>query len=148
MCFYELFQRSKHSLLIVLVHFLDESLGGADDNRNQVFSPQQPKRHMAINLSGMLQNGSGRPRRSRPEARRRYSRLPLPKHTDSSYCLSLFRCARFTHSLSLSLVDKSPMQCAGLNRHEAGNARVLRERSSEPLGPEFCVGHREVHGEA
>ena len=26
------------------------------------------------------------------------------------------------------------MQCAGINRHEAGNERVLRERSSEPLG--------------
>jgi hypothetical protein len=23
-----------------------------------------------------------------------------------------------------------------------------RERSSEPLGPEFCAVHREVHGEA
>jgi hypothetical protein len=43
---------------------------------------------------------------------------------------------------------KSPTQCAGLNRHEAGNASVLRERSSEPLGPEFCVVHREMHGEA
>ena len=43
---------------------------------------------------------------------------------------------------------KSPTQCAGINRHEAGNARVLRERSSEALGPEFCVGYREVHGEA
>jgi hypothetical protein len=47
-----------------------------------------------------------------------------------------------------SLDTKSPMQCAGINRHEAGNERVLRERSSEPLGPEFCVAHREVYGEA
>jgi hypothetical protein len=31
------------------------------------------------------------------------------------------------------------MQCAGINRHEAGNERVLRERSSEPLGPSFAV---------
>ncbi len=38
--------------------------------------------------------------------------------------------------------------CAGINRHEAENARVSRERASDPLGPEFCVGHREVHGEA
>jgi len=44
--------------------------------------------------------------------------------------------------------DKSPMQCAGINRHEAGNERFLRERSSEPLGPEFCAVYREVHGEA
>jgi len=48
----------------------------------------------------------------------------------------------------ISMSALSPSQCAGINRHEAGNARVLRERSSEPLGPEFCVGHREVHGEA
>jgi hypothetical protein len=50
--------------------------------------------------------------------------------------------------LLMSAGDKSPSQCAGLNRHEAGNARVLRERSSEPLGPEFCVAHREVGSEA
>jgi len=48
----------------------------------------------------------------------------------------------------VSVYAKSPSQCAGLNRHEAGNARVLRERSSEPLGPEFCVAYREVRGEA
>jgi hypothetical protein len=45
-------------------------------------------------------------------------------------------------------VDKSPLQCAGLNRHEAGEEEASRERSSDPLGPEFCVGHREVHDEA
>ena len=49
---------------------------------------------------------------------------------------------------SSSVYAKSPSQCAGINRHEAGNARVLRERSSEPLGPEFCVEHREVYSEA
>ena len=48
----------------------------------------------------------------------------------------------------VSVSAKSPMRCAGLNRHEAGNERVLRERSSEPLGPEFCVLHREVQCEA
>jgi hypothetical protein len=47
-----------------------------------------------------------------------------------------------------SVGGKSSMQCAGINRHEAGNARVLREGSSEPLGPEFCVAHRKVFGEA
>jgi len=44
--------------------------------------------------------------------------------------------------------DKSPYQCAGLNRHEAENAKFLRERTSDLLGPEVCAGHREVHGEA
>ena len=39
---------------------------------------------------------------------------------------------------------KSLSVCAGINRHEVGNERVLRGRSSEPLGPEFCVMHREV----
>src|SRR2546429_1726650 len=33
----------------------------------------------------------------------------------------------------------SPLQCAGLNRHEAENAKFLRERSSDPLGPESCA---------
>ncbi len=38
--------------------------------------------------------------------------------------------------------------CAGINRHEVENARVSRARGSDPLGPEFCAGHREVHAEA
>ena len=41
-----------------------------------------------------------------------------------------------------------PVGCAGINRHEAGNERFLRERSTEPLGPEFSAVYREVHGEA
>ena len=57
-------------------------------------------------------------------------------------------CAWVPLPSSPSIGAKSPSRCAGLNRHEAGNARVLRERSSEPLGPEFCVVHREVYGEA
>ncbi len=44
--------------------------------------------------------------------------------------------------------EKSRLQCAGLNRHEAENAKFLRGRSSDPLGPEFCVEHREVRSEA
>ena len=47
-----------------------------------------------------------------------------------------------------SIVAKSPLQCAGINRHEAEEEEASRERTSDPLGPEFCVGHREVHGEA
>jgi hypothetical protein len=34
---------------------------------------------------------------------------------------------------------KSPLQCAGLNRHEVEDERALRERSSDPLGPESCA---------
>jgi hypothetical protein len=44
--------------------------------------------------------------------------------------------------------EKSPLQCAGLNRHEAEEEEASRERTSDPLGPEFCGGHREVHDEA
>ena len=29
--------------------------------------------------------------------------------------------------------------CAGLNRHEAENEKFLRERTSDPLGPESCA---------
>ena len=29
--------------------------------------------------------------------------------------------------------------CAGINRHEAENAKFLRERTSDPLGPESCA---------
>lgn len=38
--------------------------------------------------------------------------------------------------------------CAGINRQEAEDENSSRERSSDPLGPEFCAGHREVHSEA
>src|ERR1019366_10651583 len=52
------------------------------------------------------------------------------------------------YGINTLLSQKSRFQCAGLNRHEAENAKFLRERISDPLGPEFCVGYREVHGEA
>jgi len=45
-------------------------------------------------------------------------------------------------------VEIRPFQSAGVNRHEAEEEESLRERSSEPLGPEFCSGHREVLAEA
>ncbi len=35
-----------------------------------------------------------------------------------------------------------------INPHEVENARVSRERGSDLLGPEFCAGDHEVHGEA
>ena len=38
--------------------------------------------------------------------------------------------------------------CAGINRHEAEEEEASRERTSDPLGAEFCVGYREVHDEA
>jgi hypothetical protein len=36
-------------------------------------------------------------------------------------------------------VVNRPCQCAGLNRHEVEDERALRERNSEPLGPESCA---------
>ena len=63
---------------------------------------------------------------------------------------SVARVAR-VHGINANQVfgcETSPLQCAGLNRHEAENANFLRERVSDPLGSEFCAGHREVHGEA
>ena len=38
--------------------------------------------------------------------------------------------------------------CAGMNRRGVEDERALRERCSEPPGPEFCTGHCEVTGEA
>jgi putative transposase len=38
--------------------------------------------------------------------------------------------------------------CAGMNRHGVEDARASRERSSDPLGPEFCAGRCEVSSEA
>ena len=45
-------------------------------------------------------------------------------------------------------VENRRLQGAGLNRHEAEEEEASRERTSDPLGPEFCVVHREVHDEA
>jgi hypothetical protein len=39
-------------------------------------------------------------------------------------------------------------ESAGINRQEAENEKFSRERSSDPLGPEFCAGRREAHSEA
>jgi putative transposase len=38
--------------------------------------------------------------------------------------------------------------CAGMNRHGVEDERASRERSSDPLGPEFCAGRCEASGEA
>jgi hypothetical protein len=57
------------------------------------------------------------------------------------------KAVRLAHFNSV-VGEKSRFQCAGINRHEAENAKFLRERTSDPLGPEFCVGYREVQGEA
>ena len=32
--------------------------------------------------------------------------------------------------------------CAGMNRHAAKDESDLQEKSGDPLGPEFCAGHR------
>jgi len=47
-------------------------------------------------------------------------------------------------------IIRSPVRAIALpdNRHEAEEEESLRERTSEPLGPEFCTGYREVLGEA
>ena len=56
--------------------------------------------------------------------------------------------ARKIAAITLIVWKKEVRLCAGINRHGVENERVLRERSSDPLGPEFCTGYREVHSEA
>ena len=56
--------------------------------------------------------------------------------------------ARKIAAITLIVWKKGARLCAGINRHEVENARVLRERTSDSPGPEFCAGHREVHSEA
>jgi len=47
-------------------------------------------------------------------------------------------------------IIRSPVRAIALpdNRLEAEEEEASRERTSDPLGPEFCVGYREVHDEA
>jgi len=40
------------------------------------------------------------------------------------------------------------LESAGINRQEAEDEKSSRERSSDPLGLEFCAGRREVPSEA
>ncbi len=56
-----------------------------------------------------------------------------------------FTAAIYTDSPQSSTIvdDNRARQCAGINRHEAEDERALRERISEPLGPEFCAVLRE-----
>jgi hypothetical protein len=68
--------------------------------------------------------------------------------TNTSTDSRLFGHLPKTRSIRIAQCVHRPVGCAGINRHEAGNERFLRERSSEPLGPEFCAVYREVHGEA
>jgi hypothetical protein len=56
--------------------------------------------------------------------------------------------ARKIATIVLIVWKKGVCLCAGINRHEVENARVLRERTSDSPGPEFCAAHREVHSEA
>ena len=56
--------------------------------------------------------------------------------------------ARKIAAITLIVWKKEVRLCAGINRHEVENARVLRERTSDSPGPEFCAAHREVHSEA
>src|SRR5260370_27454128 len=40
---------------------------------------------------------------------------------------------------SSNIGDKSRLQCAGMNRHEAEDERALRVKTSDLLGPESCA---------
>jgi hypothetical protein len=53
----------------------------------------------------------------------------------------------FVHLRKTQIHLKGSMSALAYSSHrdEAGNERFLRERSSEPLGPEFCAAYREVH---
>ena len=62
--------------------------------------------------------------------------------------LARLTLARKIAAITLLVWKKGERLCAGINRHEVENERVLRERSSDPLGPKFCAGCREAEGEA
>ena len=44
--------------------------------------------------------------------------------------------------------ERHKVWCAGINRQEAEDEKFSRERSSDPLGPEFCAVRREARSEA
>jgi transposase len=63
------------------------------------------------------------------------------------------RVGRETIRVLLESHDLKPWRkkmwwCAGMKRCGVEDERALRERSSDPLGPEFCIGLREVSSEA
>ena len=60
-------------------------------------------------------------------------------------CAKLSECG---DSLQTQKMLKMKGECAGINRQEAEDEKSSRERSSEPLGPEFCAVGREAWSEA
>jgi hypothetical protein len=83
-----------------------------------------------------------------------YAQKSLPKKRDLRDCNA--ECGRFEPSGTITPNQRDPaevlgnesLESAGINRQEAENERFSRERSSDPLGPEFCAGRREAHSEA
>ena len=63
------------------------------------------------------------------------------EHTlEFGFAIKQLRLERGFWNVGPAVVDvTSPLQCAGLNRHEVEEVRALRERSSDPLGLESCA---------
>jgi len=74
------------------------------------------------------------------EDRHSYASLLRSVGTDLKVMQELLQPFSFRSTLD---VARRRLQCAGINRHEAEDERALRERSSDPLGPESCTPHRE-----
>ena len=72
---------------------------------------------------------------------------PETQHPDEGSVAPRFMGRGSSLGIPAALCD-GRLESAGINRQEAENEKFSRERSSDPLGPEFCAVCREACREA
>jgi transposase len=68
-----------------------------------------------------------------------YARGGRPSIPPEKLLRALLLQALYTLRSERLLMEQLDYKCAGINRSEAEDERALRERSSDPLGLEFCT---------
>lgn len=68
-----------------------------------------------------------------------YARGGRPSIPPEKLLRALLLQALYTLRSERLLMEQLDYECAGINRSEAEDERALRERSSDPLGLEFCT---------
>src|SRR5437879_5794742 len=70
---------------------------------------------------------------------RMYSQVGRPSIPPEKLLRALLLQVLYTIRSERMLMEELNYKCAGINRSEAEDERALRERSSDPLGLEFCT---------
>ena len=114
--------------------FVDSHLSNRQSPQGRIPAAGSERRQSAAPATGGRFPLSGSPAGHRPAAE---DQTPIPGEISWGKALTTPRMLMKKRSL-----------CAGINRQEAEDEKSSRERSSEPLGPEFCAVGREACREA